>query len=132
MAEIYRDFRTATAGRPLWVTECGLPVAGTGDATLREPERSTYRVNPGADPSLPVYVYHFGSKPARGTVRGKSPWQALLAEALEIAPGERQEFTLPLVNLRLMESNTIQTVEIEGDFGALGASRLALRLAVEP
>jgi len=34
---LYADFRAVSAGRPLWVTECSLPVKWQGDARLQEP-----------------------------------------------------------------------------------------------
>jgi hypothetical protein len=34
--KIYADFRAVSAGRPLWVTECALPVHWTGDEKLKE------------------------------------------------------------------------------------------------
>lgn len=34
---LYADFRATSAGRPLWVTECALPVKWAGDAQLQEP-----------------------------------------------------------------------------------------------
>lgn len=34
---LYADFRAVSAGRPLWVTECSLPVKWTGDPALQEP-----------------------------------------------------------------------------------------------
>jgi hypothetical protein len=34
---LYGDFRAVSAGRPLWVTECSVPVKWRGDALLQEP-----------------------------------------------------------------------------------------------
>lgn len=34
---LYADFRAVSAGKPLWVTECSLPVKWHGDALLQEP-----------------------------------------------------------------------------------------------
>jgi hypothetical protein len=34
---LYADFRAVSAGRPLWVTECSLPVKWQGDKLLQEP-----------------------------------------------------------------------------------------------
>jgi hypothetical protein len=41
---LYADFRAASAGRPLWVTECALPVKWAGDAQLQEPTEADLRV----------------------------------------------------------------------------------------
>jgi hypothetical protein len=37
---LYADFRAVSAGRPLWVTECALPVKWAGDKQLQEPTDS--------------------------------------------------------------------------------------------
>jgi hypothetical protein len=36
-AKLYADFRSVSAGRPLWVTECSVPVRWQGDKRLQEP-----------------------------------------------------------------------------------------------
>jgi hypothetical protein len=42
--EIYGDFRAASAGKPLWVTECNVPVHWSGDENLKEPSEADLRV----------------------------------------------------------------------------------------
>jgi hypothetical protein len=41
---VYRDFRPVSAGRPLWVSECALPVSWTGDEQLKEPTDADLRI----------------------------------------------------------------------------------------
>ncbi len=41
---LYADFRAVSAGRPLWVTECALPVKWTGDPGLQEPTEADSRL----------------------------------------------------------------------------------------
>ncbi len=41
---LYADFRAVSAGRPLWVTECSLPVKWAGNADLKEPTDADLRV----------------------------------------------------------------------------------------
>ena len=41
---LYADFRAVSAGRPLWVTECSLPVKWHGDERLQEPTEEDLRV----------------------------------------------------------------------------------------
>jgi hypothetical protein len=41
---IYADFRDVSAGRPLWVTECAMPVKWTGDPRAQEPTDADLRV----------------------------------------------------------------------------------------
>ena len=42
--EIYSDFRAVSAGRPLWVTECNVPVHWFGDERYMEPSEGDLRV----------------------------------------------------------------------------------------
>ncbi|MBI4323873.1 MAG: hypothetical protein HY674_01275 [Chloroflexi bacterium] len=42
--KLYADFRAVSGGRPLWVTECSLPVKWTGDDQLKEPTEADLRV----------------------------------------------------------------------------------------
>jgi len=42
--KMYADFRAVSAGKPLWVSECALPVKWTGDEKLKEPGESDLRV----------------------------------------------------------------------------------------
>jgi hypothetical protein len=41
---LYANFRSISAGRPLWVTECSLPVKWQGDSRLQEPTPSDQRL----------------------------------------------------------------------------------------
>ena len=41
---LYADFRAVSAGRPLWVSECAVPVKWTGDEKLKEPTDADLRV----------------------------------------------------------------------------------------
>lgn len=42
--QLYAAFRAVSAGRPLWVTECALPVKWAGDERLQEPTDTDLRV----------------------------------------------------------------------------------------
>jgi hypothetical protein len=42
--QLYADFRAVSAGRPLWVTECSLPVKWHGDPQAQEPTAEDLRV----------------------------------------------------------------------------------------
>ena len=42
--QLYGDFRSVSAGKPLWVSECALPVKWAGDEKLKEPTDSDLRV----------------------------------------------------------------------------------------
>ena len=41
---LYADFRAISAGKPLWVSECALPVHWSGDPALKEPSDTDLRV----------------------------------------------------------------------------------------
>jgi hypothetical protein len=41
---LYADFRSVSAGRPLWTTECNVPVSWSGDSKLQEPTAADNRV----------------------------------------------------------------------------------------
>ena len=43
-AQVYADHRAVCAGRPLWTTECSLPVKWRGDPQLQEPSREDLRL----------------------------------------------------------------------------------------
>jgi hypothetical protein len=42
--KLYADHRAASAGRPLWVTECAVPVKWAGDEQLKEPTDADLKV----------------------------------------------------------------------------------------
>ena len=44
LPRLYADFRAVSAGRPLWVTECSVPVKWQGDERLKEPTDEDLRV----------------------------------------------------------------------------------------
>jgi hypothetical protein len=41
---LYADFRAVSAGKPLWVTECSVPVKWQGDERLKEPSEEDLRL----------------------------------------------------------------------------------------
>jgi hypothetical protein len=43
-SRLYADFRAVSAGRPLWVTECAMPVKWSGDPKVQEPTDTDLRV----------------------------------------------------------------------------------------
>ncbi len=42
--KVYADFRVVSAGKPLWVTECSVPVKWSGDERLKEPSPADLRL----------------------------------------------------------------------------------------
>jgi len=43
-AKLYSDFRAVSGGKPMWVTECSLPVRWSGDRRLQEPSPEDLRI----------------------------------------------------------------------------------------
>ncbi len=77
---------------------------------------------------VPVFLYNFGDKPAKGkfTVTAPEHWTSEFPEEVEIAPGDRKQLTLKLKDAGEWP---IARVQIKGDFGPAGKSFLALRFA---
>jgi hypothetical protein len=96
-------------------------------------EQSAYRLAGGKVETVPVYLYNFSNHPVRGTFRVLVPPAARIQFPCEasLQPGERQELGLALDCARQLAGGPIQTIRIEGDFGADGHPVLSLRLEVE-
>ena len=100
--------------------------------------KSAYKIPAGAAATIPICLYNFGTKPARGKLAGSvslhaegsalpGPWGVDMPEDVEIAPGDRKDLTLRLtgVGTNGVESATLQ---IRGEFGPAGRPVLSLRL----
>jgi hypothetical protein len=87
---------------------------------------------------VPIYLYTFGSKPARGRLSTSvslqptesatpEPWGAELQPDAEVAPGERKELALRLTGL---STNGLEcaTIRVTGEFGSAGQPVLSFRL----
>jgi hypothetical protein len=59
---LYADFRAVSAGRPLWVTECSLPVKWRGDARLQEPSPEDLRLQSERAPITYALAIHEGAE----------------------------------------------------------------------
>ena len=59
--QLYAAFRAVSAGRPLWVTECALPVKWSGDANLKEPSDADLRIQAERLPKTFALSIHEGS-----------------------------------------------------------------------
>jgi len=58
---LYADFRAVSAGRPLWATECSVPVKWHGDARLQEPSPEDLRLQAVRAPITYVLAIHEGA-----------------------------------------------------------------------
>ncbi len=59
---LYADFRAVCAGRPLWVTECSLPVKWRGDERLQEPSAEDLRTQSERVPITFALAIHEGAQ----------------------------------------------------------------------
>ena len=59
---LYADFRGVSAGRPLWVTECSLPVKWQGDARAQEPRPEDLKVQSERVPITYALAIHEGAE----------------------------------------------------------------------
>ena len=78
---------------------------------------------------MPICVYNFGDKEAKGrlTVTGPNDWKLGIPQEVTIKPMERVELMLTY-DLSQAASRTREAVKIEGDFGLAGKAILSLRL----
>ena len=101
-------------------------------------EKSAYKIPAGPTASVPIYLYNFGPKPARGRLNASvalepagsakpEPWGAEILGEVAIAPGERKELALRLTGL---STNGLEcaTIRVTGDFGRRGQPVLSFRL----
>ncbi len=78
---------------------------------------------------MPICLYNFGDKEAKGrlTVRGPKDWRISLPKEVTVKPMERVELGLTY-DLSQTAHRTREAVKIEGDFGPAGHAILSLRL----
>ena len=60
--QLYADFRAASGGKPLWVTECSLPVKWNGDPSLEEPTPDDLRLQSERVPKTYALSLHQGAR----------------------------------------------------------------------
>ena len=102
-------------------------------------EKSAYKIPAGQTTTIPIFLYNFGGKPARGrlstSLRFESagpakpePWGVEFPGEVEVAPGERKELALRLTSAR---TNGVDAaaIRITGEFGGAGKPVLSLNLA---
>ena len=94
---------------------------------------SNYKVSTDAPERMPVYLYNFGDKEAKGrlSVTGPKEWNLAIPAEVSIKPMERVELSLTC-DLRQSSVKTCQPVKIEGDFETMGRSIISLRLLPVP
>jgi hypothetical protein len=101
-------------------------------------EKSAYKVPAGQTSTIPIFLYNFGAKPARGRLSTpmsfnstrplvSPPWEAELPSEVEVAPGERKELALRLTGV---STNGVEAaaIRIIGEFGVAGRAVLSLNV----
>jgi hypothetical protein len=101
-------------------------------------EKSAYKIPAGQTTTIPIFLYNFGKKSARGRLSTSvsfesaasptpAPWGIELPREVEVAPGERKE--LPLrVTFASTKGVDAAAIRITGEFGGAGKPMLSLRL----
>jgi hypothetical protein len=100
--------------------------------------KSAYKIPAGQAASVPIYLYNFSPKTARGKLNAflllqpagsaaPEPWGAELPGDVEVARGERKELALRLTGLN---TNGLEcaTIRVSGEFGSAGKPVLSFRL----
>ena len=92
-------------------------------------ERSAYKFNCERTKTVPVFLYNFGPRKARGRLTLTVPegWTGKLAGDVEVAPGERKELKLNL-DCAYPKGWREANVQVRGDFGPEGRPVLAFCL----
>jgi hypothetical protein len=122
--------------------ESGKPSSVVLQAVLPEEtivlEKSAYKLPAGQTTTIPIFLYNFGGKPARGrlstSMRFKptrpiipDPWGGEFPREVQVAPGERKELALRLTNVNTNGVDAA-SIRITGEFGGAGKPVLSLNL----
>ena len=104
--------------------------------------KSAYKTPAGPTASVPIYLYNFSRRTARGKLNASmllqpaesaapEPWGAEMPGEVEVAPGERKELALRLTGL---STNGVEcaTIRITGEFGSAGKPVLSFRMVPSP
>jgi hypothetical protein len=129
---------------PEWLA--GKPVPVVLQASLPEEsiilEKSAYKIPAGPTASVPIYLYNFSPKPARGRLNASvslqptgsttpDPWGAEMLREVDVAPSERKDLALHLSGLSTIGLECA-TIRVVGDFGGAGKPVLSFRLVPSP
>lgn len=98
-------------------------------------DQSAYTIAPGEQLKIPLCLYNFGEKAAKGELKitGPSGWGVEMeSTAVEANAGERKPLPDLSIDPKELPVGTIGTFKIEGDFADTGKTVLSFRLIVEP
>jgi uncharacterized membrane protein len=87
---------------------------------------SAYLLAKGKVQKVPIFIYNFGSKMAKGKLSTTAPagWQVEMSREIQIAPMERKEVAMNVTSAA--DGWTEGRIRITGDFGSAGESLLSL------
>jgi hypothetical protein len=126
---------TPAPQQPAWKEGKPSPIVlqATRPADQMVLSRSAYRVSSQKRETIPVFVYNFGNRPAKGklSVSGPATWKMSLADTVEIGPGDRMELPLTLDCSGPIEK-PVEAIVVRGDFGDMGQAILSIRVQPEP
>jgi len=90
---------------------------------------SAYRISTGNQETIPVFLYNFGQKAAKGTLRvaGPEAWKVAIPGDIKIAPGERKELALS-VDSGGAGKGAVNTIRMDGDFGEAGKAVVSIKV----
>lgn len=93
------------------------------DASMKQ---SAYLLSKGKVQNLPIFIYNFGPKMAKGRLNWVVPegWAAEMSREIEIAPMERKELELKITSPE--DGWSEGRIRIVGDFGSAGEPLLSL------
>ncbi|MGC8744427.1 MAG: hypothetical protein ACP5T0_11170 [Verrucomicrobiia bacterium] len=99
------------------------------DAAKTDWKNSAYKTPKNAQFQLPIIVYNFGEKPAKGRLKFEAPegWIGAISENVQLNPMERKEIMLTL-SPKYNQGEKTAKIKIEGDFGYAGKAVLSVRL----
>jgi hypothetical protein len=100
--------------------------------------KSAYKTPAAQTTTIPIFLYNFGEKPARGRLNASlrfdtakplvpNPWRVELPGEAEVLPGERKELALR-VTCATTNSPDAAAIRITGEFGRAGKPVLSLNL----
>ncbi|HEX2971136.1 MAG TPA: hypothetical protein VHP11_02315, partial [Tepidisphaeraceae bacterium] len=94
---------------------------------------SAYRLSSQKPETIPLFIYNFGSQPAKGklTVTAPASWKVNVADTIEISPGDRKELALT-VDCSGPIDKPVEAIVIRGDFAGSGQAILSIRVQPEP
>lgn len=91
-------------------------------------DKSAYRIQPGVRTEIPLFLYNFGSKRARGQLIARAPngWSVELHPNSEILSGQRVQVPCFITSPPRIEAESAK-LDLVGQFGSAGQAVLSLR-----